>query len=291
MKVLWLVRRVRWLEVPSKFRASAIMYGTNMSMLKPGAVNPWRLLGSDAHHRVLLSPSLRLFPTMARITSEALLPEVVAQDHHRMGSRSLAFLVHEKPARLGFDAQEGEHVPGDRLAPDRLRGGFRLQAGEEGFVSGHAGKDVGLIAEIHQVGIGGNGVGVAGLGPLGLFTGVDLHQLLGGPHGHARKEDGVHQAEDGRVGSDPQRQGKDGDGGETRGLGHAPEGVANVLNEAIHGFFFPQVGPWEAGAGSPSIRHFPYGMDGGGFRQPRPDFTPGGGTPCWSCSPRPPGRR
>ena len=45
------------------------------------------------------------------------------------------------------------------------------------------------------------------------------------------KEDGVDDAEERCVGADAESKGKDGDGGEPRGLSEEPEGVTRVLEE------------------------------------------------------------
>src|SRR2546426_10363709 len=102
-------------------------------------------------HEALIVDSQRLAYDV-RVSAKASLPEVIAQDHHRVPAWCATLLQRERATQRGVDSQGGEEVVGNELPEDLLRfspGALRPQ--EKRPVPGagdQAGKDPCGVAQI-----------------------------------------------------------------------------------------------------------------------------------------------
>ena len=153
----------------------------------------------------------------------------MTQDSHRTRTERLILLGQKGPSQSWLHAQHGEVVPADELSPQYGR--------PVRSTDGHWGKRVGdepgercaLFSIVEEVGIRG--------------VAVELTTTPGREHrdqplrlGHVERshEQGVDEAEDGRVGSDAERQGKHGDQSERPVLFENARTVPNVLPHTHH---------------------------------------------------------
>ncbi len=158
----WLSRLLRSSPVVTRsgMISSAIESGTQNSGTI-SAIEPVEASRRDAHHGVALAIERDLAVENVWIGIEAAVPKFVAEHNDAIAAYGLVILVGDGTAQGHGQAEDGEEVSADGLAPDALRRALAADAGRnEGEVRGNATlKDVfGLVAIVEVVGIG---VGVA----------------------------------------------------------------------------------------------------------------------------------
>ncbi len=107
------------------------------------------------------------------------------------------------------------------------------------------------VAELLKAGIGWRAAAAARAGSFGEN---ELRRCLDRQHAQQHRVD---QAEDGGVGADPQREGQDGDGGESRIVAQHARGIAQVLQQVFDGGPAPSLArdlPPEGGAAELQVR-------------------------------------
>ncbi len=194
------------------------------------AVREVEALGGDADHGVRLAVEGQPPADDPGVGAEAALPEAVGEHHDVPGTRPV-LLRAEAPPEGRRPAQDPEEPGRDLRALDPLgldagRGQAQVGAGE----GGHAGERTALRPPVREVGRRGGEAREAGRG-----VAVDQQrQAVGVRIGQRPQQDAVDDAEDRRVGADPQGQGDEGGGGQRRGAGEAPEGDPQVFEQGLH---------------------------------------------------------
>src|SRR5688572_12297652 len=69
---------------------------------------------------------------------ETRLPEVVADNDHRMCTRRYVISSRDQSPALGADAEHLEEVAGDHCSVNELRGGVRVQTGDDAAPRGES---------------------------------------------------------------------------------------------------------------------------------------------------------
>ena len=65
---------------------------------------------------------------------------------------------------------------------------------------------------------------------------IELDHALGAGQRRTAQQNGVDQAEDGRIGPNAEREGEDGDNGEADAFAHAAQGNPEIGEQAFHVF-------------------------------------------------------
>lgn len=185
------------------------------------------------HHtndRVLARVQLQRLPHGFRVSSEAALPEGVAEDHDVILAR-LVLARRPGSAQDRIHAEQGEEIGFRRDAPDMvglpLAAEVHLARPKE---QGHVGKRAVLRFPVDEIRPGEGILAGRGLG----FVKPDQAVRIG--IGERAQQDGIDDAEDGGVGPNAGGQGQDGYRRESTGFEQGPDGVPQVLNEGSHEF-------------------------------------------------------
>ncbi len=162
---------------------------------------------------------------------EPTLPQVVADEHHLLGI-AVIFCLGEPAPQHGLHTERLHGVIGEHLAFEPLRscGQCILGVGHvsrDTDVAARRGEERVLRGEVHA----DRRVEATPLvGPLRRRR-PQLHQSIGFRVGKRPKQDGVHEAEDQRVGADAERKRKDDDEGGARLPRHDAGRIAYVLQD------------------------------------------------------------
>ena len=163
------------------------------------------------------------------VRTEASLPQAVAQDDDGVALRHFVLFRKEGPPKGGAHSKQVEVRLGDNLRPDAL--GF-IDTGERhgaGIERGHGLEGAALGAPIEVIGKGG----AAALDLGALHVAPEFHQSRRFGIGQRAENDGIDDAEDRRVGADPECQGERGDDSEAGTLAQRARGVAEILAQHL----------------------------------------------------------
>ena len=164
-----------------------------------------------------------------RIPSEAIRPEVLGEQHHPGRLIDIDVGVDEGAPGEWASPQHIEEARRDRAHVDLLR---RTVTGERsGTAPDHARAREGGGA-LHHLDPVRHREGEAGQAALQVRL-VDLNDLVRTFEGEWLDEDRVDHAEDRRVGTDPEGQHQECDGGEARAADHRPQGPAHIPLEVV----------------------------------------------------------
>ena len=172
-------------------------------------------------------------PRVARVAGE---PQAVANNRHLVVAR-LRLLCREKPAHQRLNAEQGQHS-GRRLNPVDALGMVPLGDGEvrPTVVAGLL-KDFRVPSDVVHVGGGYAGLDISLAALVAPLSQAD--ELVGVRIGERPQHDGIHQAEDGGVGTDAQTEGEDGNGGKAWTAEDLPQRIAKILVQVLSGFHVP----------------------------------------------------
>ena len=132
----------------------------------------------------------------------------MAQDRDRMRAGCRIFFRKEAAPEGRFHSENVEIIARDHVAPGALVHAAVAQAGDDKAIGEQAGEDGVAVAIVLVVRIRLE----SEFGPITELP-VDRDQLRRLAHRERPKQDGVDEAEDGRVCANPERHGKDGEGG------------------------------------------------------------------------------
>jgi hypothetical protein len=162
------------------------------------------------------------------VRTEAALPEAFAE-HDDGRSAGFFFVVIEVAAGEGLEAENAGEGGTDEVAREL----FRVTGAGEGVVVVAEGSDLPegaiLLAPVEEV---ENGRAPDGEVELVVFLG-DLDEGGGITEGKRAEKNGIHDAEDGDIGTDGQGDGEDDSCGEERGFPHDAEGVDEVVHRFV----------------------------------------------------------
>ncbi len=177
----------------------------------------------------VVSVELDRRPDRAGIAAEAPLPQTKTQYRYQVGALALVVCAGDQPAARGGHTEHLEVIAGDQFTFDPLRFVSRAQVEGRRRDDGEAGH--------HRVGVAiVEIVGVARVAHVALIRilATHLHETIGfGDAAERPQQQCVHQAEDGGVRANPERQGQDGDQRERRGLQQHPDAESKVLHHLV----------------------------------------------------------
>lgn len=155
-------------------------------------------------------------------------PVVIAEDHHRLGA-AIVIRGLQHPAAEGANAEHVEEVAGHELAPRPFRFAIDHDADGQIAAAGNAVKCPRLVTDIS----------VVGKREARQRRAAKHQRRLDqpfGPRGSRQRvqQDRVDPAEDGGVGTDPDRQHQHRNRRERRLLPQHPNGEPDILNERDH---------------------------------------------------------
>ena len=181
-------------------------------------------------HGVRPAAGAHLPPHDVRIAGEGGLPVAVVEHHHRVPAARDVVARQQGAPEGGLDPQHREVVAGHRLrrhdADPSALGAVDVRRRElrGADVAEHLG---GAVPDVLEVRVGERAVGERRL------VEVEVDHLFRPLDRRVAQEDGVDEAEDGRVGADPERERDDGDRRERRPPGQRPDAVAHVAAETV----------------------------------------------------------
>ncbi len=159
------------------------------------------------------------------LTRKSGLPEIVADDRHRMSARRHIVGRGEQPAACGADAEEVEEVARDDEAADELGGVAGIEAGGDAAPPGESLEHLAVIAQRRVEGVREHVADVAAV-HVGEPFGVRDREPL--------QQRGIDEAEHRGVGADAQREGEHRRRGEAGLLTQHPDRIAHILPEIRH---------------------------------------------------------
>ena len=184
----------------------------------------------DADNLVGLAAERHLTSESPRVSAEAPYPESVRDDRNPRRTRTVVLEREIAPAR-GRDAQNGEVLEGDLLPDERFwiakSRDRRLPASD----GGHTFERSVLAGQIHEVPGGGEFARGAAAGRHVLPDHRDSVRI---PVWQGPEQQGIHHAEDGRVGADPEREGHGHHSREPGSSGDHSERILQVLQKPVH---------------------------------------------------------
>ena len=184
----------------------------------------------DADNLVRLAAERHLTSENSRVSAEASYPEAVRDDRNPRRTRTVVLEREIAPA-CGRDAQNAEVLEGDLLPDERFRiaksRDRRLPASD----GGHTFERFVLAGQIHEV--PGGGVFARGAAA-GRHVLPDHRDSVRIPVWQGPEQQGIHHAEDGRVGADPEREGHGHHGREPGSSGDHSERIPQVLQKPVH---------------------------------------------------------
>ena len=147
--------------------------------------------------------------------------------------------------RTGLTPEQLEIVRGDNLARDDVGTAFGRHDAADHGMRGESDEGLGLLLDIEKVRIGRRQMRE-------FFAGarVDLDEAIRVLDGKILEKDRVHDAEDGRIQTDPEGERKRRHEGKARLTHESPERVSNIACEILHFFSVFRVGlpaerlPW-----------------------------------------------
>jgi hypothetical protein len=130
-----------------------------------------------------------------------------------------------------IDTERRQKTRGNERSGDLLRLASEPREGESARRPGDradGGEAPGFLLQREEIGVRGRACPL-----LGIVLHADEDEPLGIGVGQRLQQDRVHNAEDGRVGTDAETERQHGDRGEGGGAAHHPEGVAQILEEVL----------------------------------------------------------
>ncbi len=189
-----------------------------------GAVEPGRGNTDDG---VASSVDQNVVAQDPGVSSESRKPRAVAQDRDGVAARKNVVLGRENAPERRLDAQHLEVVSADEVAPHPLGESVVAHAQGRETVRNQPGERVAPVTVVLVVGVGERGKHLPALVVL------ERDEIFGRRHGKRLEERLVQEREHRGVGSDPEGERKEADGGEAGPLPERSKTEAHVLGERV----------------------------------------------------------